>query len=76
MREAQRYLEVASLTWVKRLSNQALDLAFRAVRAVFDEAMETVIAPRSTRQARKLWLARDRRRQRQRAAQRGAEHDG
>jgi enoyl-CoA hydratase/carnithine racemase len=57
---AARYLEVPrpSLTYAKRLSNQAYDLAFEQFVPVFDQAMETVIASEEHQAARKAWLAR------------------
>ncbi len=69
---AQRYLEVPrpSLTWAKRLSNQALDLPFEQFVPVFDRAMETVINSEEHQTARRAWLERVAERERQRAAQR------
>jgi enoyl-CoA hydratase/carnithine racemase len=70
---AQRYLEVPrpSLTWAKRLSNQALDLPFEQFVPVFDEAMEAVLSSEEHQAARTVWLERvaERERQRQRAAE-------
>jgi enoyl-CoA hydratase/carnithine racemase len=66
---AQRYLAVPrpSLTWAKRLSNQALDLPFEQFVPVFDAAMETVISSDEHQAARKAWLERIAARERQRA---------
>ena len=71
---ALRYLEVPrpSLTWAKRLSNQALDLTFEQFVPVFDQAMETVLASEEHQAARKAWLERIA----QRAARRDARNDG
>ncbi|MGE3271427.1 MAG: enoyl-CoA hydratase/isomerase family protein [Chloroflexota bacterium] len=71
---ARRYLEVPrpSLTWAKRLSNQALDLTFDEFLPVFDEAMETVLASEEHQAARKAWLGRIA----QRAADREARKPG
>jgi enoyl-CoA hydratase/carnithine racemase len=57
---AARYLEVPrpSLTYAKRLSNQAYDLPFEQFVPVFDEAMETVLASEEHQATRKAWLAR------------------
>jgi enoyl-CoA hydratase len=66
---AQRYLEVPrpSLTWAKRLSNQALDLPFEQFVPVFDQAMETVINSEEHQAARRAWLERVAERERLRA---------
>jgi len=57
---AERYIEVPrpSLTWAKRLSNQAYDLPFEQFVEVFDQAMGTVLASEEHQAARKAWLAR------------------
>jgi enoyl-CoA hydratase/carnithine racemase len=57
---AQRYIEVPrpSLTWSKRLSNQAFDLPFEQFVEAFDQAMGTVLASEEHQAARKAWLAR------------------
>jgi len=75
---AQRYLEVPrpSLTWAKRLSNQALDLPFEQFVPVFDEAMEIVISSPEHQTARAAWLERIAERERQRTARRTAESSG
>jgi enoyl-CoA hydratase len=57
---AQRYIEVPrpSLTWSKRLSNQAFDLPFEQFVGVYEGAMDTVLASDEHQAARKAWLAR------------------
>lgn len=68
---AARYLDVPrpSLTYAKRLSNQAFDLPFEQFVPVFDDAMETVIASEEHQAARKAWLARVEQRLAQKKAQ-------
>jgi enoyl-CoA hydratase len=67
---AQRYIEVPrpSLTWSKRLSNQAFDLPFEQFVETFDQAMGTVLASEEHQAARKAWLARIAERQARRQA--------
>jgi len=57
---ADRYTEVPrpSLTWAKRLSNQAYDLPFEQFVDVFDQAMGAVLASEEHQAARRAWLAR------------------
>ena len=59
-RWAKQYTEVPrpSLTWAKRLSNQAYDLPFEQFLESFDEAMQVVRASEEHQAARKAWLAR------------------
>lgn len=59
-RWAQRYAAVPrpSMTWAKRLSNQAYDLTFEQFLESFDEAMGVVIASDEHQAARKAWLTR------------------
>ena len=59
-RWAKRYLDVPrpSLTYAKRLSNQAYDLPFERFVEVFYQSMEVVIASEEHQAARRAWLAR------------------
>jgi enoyl-CoA hydratase/carnithine racemase len=65
---AKRYLDVPrpSLTWAKRLSNQAYDLPFERFLEVFQGGMESVLASEEHQAARKAWLARKSERDRRR----------
>ena len=57
---ARRYLEVPapSLTWAKRLSNQAFDLPFERFLEELDRAMAIVLVSDEHQAARRAWLAR------------------
>ena len=57
---ARRYLEVPapSLTWAKRLSNQAFDLPFERFLEELDRAMAIVLVSEEHQAARRAWLAR------------------
>jgi len=57
---AARYLDVPrpSLTYAKRLSNQAYDLPFEQFVPVYDEAMKTVLASEEHLAARRAWVER------------------
>lgn len=57
---AVRYLQVPrpSLTWAKRLTNQALDLPFEEFLTAYTEAIETVLQSEEHQTARKAWLER------------------
>jgi len=61
-RWAARYLEVPrpSLTWAKRLANQAFDLSFEEFLAEYDRAMTVVLASEEHQAARKAWKERKR----------------
>ena len=61
-RWAARYLEVPrpSLTWAKRLTNQAFDLSFEEFLAEYDRAMTVVLASEEHQAARKAWKERKR----------------
>jgi enoyl-CoA hydratase/carnithine racemase len=65
---ARQYLEVPrpSLTWAKRLSNQAYDLPFERFLDAFRSGMEAVLASEEHRAARRAWLARRAERDRRR----------
>lgn len=57
---AARYLEVPrpSVTWAKRLSNEAYDQPFERFLETFDGAMREVLASEEHQSARKAWLDR------------------
>lgn len=57
---AARYLEVPrpSVTWAKRLSNEAYDQPFERFLETFDRAMREVLASEEHQSARKAWLDR------------------
>ena len=59
---AARYLEVPrpSLTWAKRLTNQAFDLSFEEFLAEIDRAMEVVLGSEEHQAARRAWRERER----------------
>ena len=54
---AERYLEVPrpSLTWAKRLTNQAFDLSFEQFLEEMDRAMDVVLASAEHQAARRAW---------------------
>jgi len=47
-----------SLTWAKRLSNQAFDLPFERFLEELDRAMAIVLVSEEHQAARRAWLAR------------------
>ena len=55
---AQRYLDVPrpSMTWAKRLSNQAYDLEWEQFLASYRQAMDLVLATEEHQAARRAWL--------------------
>jgi enoyl-CoA hydratase/carnithine racemase len=57
---ARTYLDVPapSLTWAKRLSNQAFELPFERFLEVADQAMTTVLATEEHQAARRAWRER------------------
>ncbi len=57
---AARYLEVPrpSLTWAKRLTNQAFDLSFEEFLADIDRAMDVVLGSEEHLAARRAWRER------------------
>jgi enoyl-CoA hydratase/carnithine racemase len=59
---AARYLEVPrpSLTWAKRLTNQAFDLSFEEFLREIDHAMDVVLASEEHQAARRAWKERKR----------------
>ena len=59
---AARYLEVPrpSLTWAKRLTLQAFDLAFEDFLSQMDRAMDVVLASEEHQAARRAWTERKR----------------
>jgi enoyl-CoA hydratase/carnithine racemase len=59
----QRYREVPTntLKWVKRLTNQALDLPFEGFLREMDEAMGVVLASEEHLAARQAWRERKKR---------------
>ena len=59
---AARYLEVPrpSISWAKRLSNQAFDLSFEEFLAEMDRAMDVVLGSEEHRAARRAWKDRKR----------------
>ncbi len=59
---AARYLEVPrpSLTWAKRLTNQAFDLSFDQFLREIDHAMDVVLASEKHQAARRAWKERKR----------------
>lgn len=59
---AARYLEVPppSITWAKRLTNQAFDLSFEEFLVEIDRAMDVVLASEEHQAARRAWKARKR----------------
>lgn len=61
---AGRYKEVptGTLKWVKRLTNQALDLPFEGFLEEMDKAMQVVLVSEEHQAARRAWRKRKRRR--------------
>jgi enoyl-CoA hydratase/carnithine racemase len=59
---ATRYLDVPrpSLTWAKRLTNQAFDLSFEEFLGEFDQAMNVVLGSEEHQAARRAWKERKR----------------